>query len=161
MRRLTLIAPLLLTACAGAAVGPSLSKRPIESLPLTEPASEAAAPAAADAELRGRIDALLRQAREGQSGFAGLLPRARQAAGAAGAEGSESWIAAQQLLSALDDARAPTTRAMAELDALAATRVNTGSDAGLAELQAAAAEVSTLAGEQARTIDSLREQVRR
>ena len=47
-------------------------------------------------------------------------PAAERAASAAGARGSESWVAAQQALSALVAARGPVTRALADVDALAA-----------------------------------------
>lgn len=161
MRWLFLIPLPLLAACAVGSSGPSLSKRPIETLPLTEPQAEAAAPAAADATVRGRIEALLAQAREGQAAFAAMLPRARQAAASAGAEASESWVAAQQVLSAAEAARAPSTRALAELDALIATRVHGGTDDGLAELQAAQAELGPVVEEQQREIDALRERISR
>lgn len=160
MRCLIVLVPFLLAGCAGEALGPSLSKRPVESVPLTEPRSEPLSPAAADAALLGRIEALLAQARDGQRAFAALLPRARQAAASAGAEASESWIAAQQLLSAIESARAPSTRALGELDALIAEQVRTGSDAGLAELQAAQEEAATLAEEQQREVDALRARIR-
>jgi hypothetical protein len=161
MRRLILLAVLPLAACAGGTAGPSLSKRPIEAVPLSEPRAEPAAPEPADAELSGRIAALLAQARAGQSAFAAALPRAQEAARAAGAEGSESWVAAQQLLSAAENARTPTTRAVGELDALIAARVQAGSDAGLAELQAAQAEIAGLAEEQQRAIDAVRTRISR
>ena len=159
MRRLFPSLLLLLTACADQSVGPSLSKRAIESLPLTEPQTEAEAPAAADPATRARIAALLAQAREGQTAFASLLPRARQAADSAGAETSESWIAAQQLLSAAESARAPSSRALGELDALIAAQVHGGSDQGLAELQAAQSEVAAVVEDQQRAIDALRERI--
>lgn len=161
MHRLIPLTCLLLTACAGEAVGPSLAKRPVENVPLTEPEAEVVAPAPADAALQTQIRTLLSQAREGQSAFDAVLPRAQAAAGSAGAEGSESWVSAQQLLSAVESARTPTTRAVGELDALVAARVADGSDAGLDELQAAQAEVATLADEQQRAVDALRERISR
>jgi hypothetical protein len=161
MRLLVPLVSLLLASCATESVGPPLSKRPIEAMPLGEPRREAVAAPAADAELRGRIAALLAQAREGEQGFAAVLPRARSAAGAAGSQGSETWVAAQQLLSAAESARAQTTRALGELDALMAARVGGGTDQGLAELQTAQAEVSAVAEEQQRVIDQLRERISR
>ncbi len=160
MRRLFPAALTLLAACSNQAVGPSLSKRPIENLPLGEPQSVAEAPAAADAGLQGQITTLLAQAREGEIAFAALLPRARAAAAGAGAEGSERWISAQQLLSAAESARTPSTRALGELDRLISARVFEGSDSGLAELQAAQAEVAALVEEQQRAVDALRERIR-
>lgn len=161
MRCLLLLPLLVLAACAGSTAGPSLSKRPIENMPLTEPQVEVSPPPVADPALRTRIESLVAQAREGQGAFAALLPRARQAAASAGAEASESWIAAQQLLSAAEAARAPSTRALGELDAIIAAQLQRGSDEGLAELQAAQAELAPLVQEQQRAIDDLRERIRR
>jgi hypothetical protein len=156
MLRLLILSPILLTACAGEAIGPSLAKRPIESRSMTEPVREAAVPAAADAELRTQIARLTDSAQAGQRAFAALLPRARSAASAAGPEGSESWITAQQLFSALENERAPTTRALADLDALIANRLKEGTEAGIVELQAADAEAAALVEAQQRELDSLR-----
>ncbi len=159
MRHLVLAVPLILSACAGQTTGPSLAKRAIESTSLSEPQVEAIAPAAADADLRARIEALLVQAREGQSAFAAILPRARSTAESAGAEASESWIVAQQQLSALEAARAPTTRALGELDALLVARLDAHADAGVVEIQAAQVEAGALADAQQRDIDALRARI--
>jgi hypothetical protein len=161
MRSIVALAPLLLAACAGNSTGPSLAKRPIESRSLEEPVREAVAPAPADAALRALIDEQLDRARRSQSAFAALLPRVQSAAADAGSEGSESWIAAQQVLSALEGARAGTTGALGRLDALIAERVLAGEDAGLAELQAAQREVAALADQQRDIFESLRSRVSR
>lgn len=162
MHRLIPLAALacILTGCAQEVAGPGLARRPIEALPLTEPPSAPTPPVAADTALRGQIDGLVAQARQAQKSFSALLPRARQTAAGVGAEGSESWIAAQQALSALEAARAPATRALGELDALLAAKVNAGSDDGVAELQAAETEVGALVEDQARAIDALRNGIR-
>jgi hypothetical protein len=161
MRLILALAPLLLAACAGQSSGPSLAKRPIESRSLEEPVREALAPAPADAALRALIDEQVDRARKSQSEFAALLPRVQDAASSAGAQGSESWIAAQQLLSALEGSRAGTTGALGRLDELIAERVLAGQDAGLAELQAAQREVAELADQQRGRFESLRERVNR
>lgn len=160
MQRLLILAPFLLPACAGEAVGPSLAKRPVENGTMADPVREVAAPAPAGANLRNQIAGLVTRAKAGDSAFAALLPKARSAAAGAGAEGSESWIAAQQLLSALEEARAPTTQSLSELDALVTARLNNGEE-GLVELQAADAEVAGLVESQQRTFDSLRGQISR
>jgi hypothetical protein len=135
---------------------PSLAKRPVEDRGMAEPMREVAPPAPADAALQTQIAGLVEKARGGQRAFADLLPRARAAAAGAGSEGSESWIAAQLLLSALEDARAASTQALSELDSTIALRLNGGSDAGLTELQAADIEAAALADAQQRELDSLR-----
>lgn len=161
MRSILALAPLLLAACAGDSTGPSLAKRPIESRSLEEPVREPVVPAPADRALRVLVDEQLERARKSQRAFAELLPRAEAATGAAGAEGSESWIAAQQLLSALEGAREGTTGALGRLDALIAERVLAGEDAGLAELQAAQGEIAELSEQQRETFERLRERINR
>ena len=150
---------LLLSACAGEVVGPSLAKRPIESRSMAEPVREIARPAPADATLTGRIAGLVERARAGQRDFAALRTRAEAAAAAAGPQGSESWIAAQQLLSALEGARGPTTAALAELDRMILDGLAGGNEAGTVELQQANAEVAALVTAQQRDFDSLRNRI--
>lgn len=161
MQRLFLLAPLLLAACAGENVGPSLAKRPIESLDLAEPVRQVTPPAPADATLRTRITEIVERAEAGQRAFAAALPKAESAASAAGADGSESWVAAQQLLSALESERAPSTAALSELDALISTRLKDGNEAGLTELQAADSQVATLVDGQQRDLDRIRARIAR
>jgi hypothetical protein len=155
------LAPLLLGACAGDAIGPSLAKRPIESRSLEEPVREAASPTPADAALQAEIDKQLGRARESQRAFADLLPRTQAAAASAGTEGSESWIGAQQLLTALEGSREGATGALGALDALIAARVLAGQDAGLAELQAAQKEVAAIADQQRESFDRVRARINR
>ena len=161
MHRFLALAPLLLAACTSEAVGPSLAKRPIESRDMSEPVRQVAPPAPADAPTRAQIAALVERAQAGQRAFEALLPRVASAASAAGAEGSESWIAAQQLLSALENERAGSTQALSELDALVAARLNSGSDTGVTELQAADAQISALVAAQQQELDRLRARISR
>ncbi|HYZ48162.1 MAG TPA: hypothetical protein VE567_04640 [Sphingomonas sp.] len=160
MRRLLILACFALPACANG-IGPSLAKRPVESRSMAEPARAAMPPAAADAALRSRIDALVAQAKAGQSAFGALLPQTQAAVAAAGAEGSEAWIAAQQSVSALENARAGATGALAELDRLIADRLAAQSDAGMVELQQADAEVAGLVDAQQRELNALLARVSR
>jgi hypothetical protein len=161
MKRLFLLAPLMLAACADASAGPSLAKRPIENLDLAEPVRQVAPPAPADAALRARIAGIVERADSGQRAFAALLPKAESAASAAGAEGSETWLTAQQLLSALESERAPSTAALSELDALIAARLKEGNEAGLTELQAADGQVAALVDAQQRDLDRVRSRIAR
>jgi hypothetical protein len=161
MRRLLILTPLVLSACADAGIGPSLAKRPIESRSMAEPVSTPAQAQLADADLQSQIDGLIDRANVGQRAFAGLLPRARAAALAAGPEGSESWIVAQQLLTALEAARAASPDALARLDAMLATRALAGDEAGLSELQAAQQLVATTTDGQNRALEELRARISR
>lgn len=70
--------------------------------------------------LAARLDALVAQARSGEAGFEAAIAAARQAAAGAGARESESWIVAQEALSAAVAAREPAAMAISEIDTIAA-----------------------------------------
>ena len=132
---------------AAEAIDPRL---PIPSKPV------AGAPSAA---LPDRVAALERRADQGAAAFAALLPQANAAAARAGANGSESWIEAQQLISALVGARGPVTLALGDLDELAAETVAARGDLSVADralVSAAAARVAAIDAEQAATVDRVR-----
>jgi hypothetical protein len=109
----------LLAGCAPQGSFPSLLPRPVEqeqspAEPVTvEPDSPA------DPALAARLEALLARARQGQQAFEAELVSARAAVSRSGTAHSESWIEAQQALSRLEAARAPTMSALTELDTLA------------------------------------------
>jgi len=159
MRCLLVLAPLLLAACAGGTVGPSLAKRPIESRSFEEPVREAAPLPPAGPDLRSQIDGFVNRARAGQRAFADLLPRVRRAAASAGIQGSESWISAQQLISALEGTRDASVGALTRLDAMLAERVLARNEAGLAELQAAQREIADIVAAQQQNLDQVRARV--
>jgi hypothetical protein len=161
MRILFPLAFLALAACGAAETGPSLGRRPVEERGLDEPARTVLPPAAADAALAGRIGAIMERLRAGEAGFAALLPRVRSAAAAAGAEASESWIAAQQLLTALEGARGPSPAALSDLDVLITTRLAAGDQAGLRELEAARDEAAAVVSAQNEAIDAIRGRISR
>ena len=153
---LALIAVSPLGACAEQGDFPSLLPRPHE---LQKGAPEAPpdpvpAVAAQDAELAARITALLGQAQEGEQAFQAGREAAAAAIAQAGAAGSESWIVAQQALSRLEAARAPTVTALAELDALALARTD-GAEVDLAAIAAAVEQVGAIAAAQRAEIERL------
>ena len=79
-------------------------------------------------------------------------------ADAAGSSQSESWVLAQQAVSAAVAARAPTTRALGDIDEIAATELARRggiAPANLAAIEAAAAEVGAIDRRQAEAIDDL------
>ncbi len=171
MRSAFLILCCALSACASQGPFPSLAPRAVERglaggsaaapCPDEEAAREVAqalpAPLPSDPQLRARVTALLAQARQGQTAFAELLPRAERGAARAGAPGSEPWIAAQQEISRLEAARARTADAVAELDTLSIRRPADGAvneDDYQAVLQAEA-EARTLADRQQAEVDRL------
>jgi hypothetical protein len=166
-----LAAPALLSACVSQGEFPSLAPRGVErdanGNPIAlcippggaAPAQERPAPAAAanDPALGARLTALLEQARRGQSAFAELLRAAQARAARAGAAGSEGWIAAQQEISRLEAARAPSVDALAELDALVLARSGDGAASAddSARVIAAAEEARRLADSQQAELDRL------
>jgi Xaa-Pro aminopeptidase len=88
---------------------------------------------------------LIEQARTGDAAFAPAAADAERLVAAAGAAQSESWIAAQQALSAAIAARKPTAVALADVDTLAAKALQTQGGVAPNDLKAidgAAAEVS-------------------
>ncbi len=109
-------------------------------------------------QIAARLAELIAQARVGDLAFEPLASAADRLAGAAGAPSSESWIVAQEALSAAVAARAPTVRALGDIDAMAATRL---ADQGglapndLAAIQAAASEVGAIERRQAATISGI------
>jgi len=155
--RLATVTPLALSAllagCAASGSYPSLLPRPAE-LAGAAPAPPAPVTpvAAADAAINARLAQLLDQARTGQSAFEAAHAEAAATVSRAGAAGSESWIAAQQAVSRLESARTPTVTALAELDAMARSRAETGIATAQADLDAIAS-----AENQARTIAEAQE----
>ena len=79
---------------------------------------------------------------------------------AAGAPESESWISAQQALSAAQSARGPTTRALGDIDGLAASALATTGGIPAADLEAIrsaaarASEVDRIQADRIRAIEA-------
>lgn len=156
MRSLSLLLCLLPAACAAADAGPSLQRRPVEDRPLGDPAPRPAPVAPAGPELTGRIAALRAQAMAAHQEFLALAPDAQAAGAASSAAGSEAWIRAQQLLSQLEGRRGPTVAALAEIDSLIIETLARGNGAGIAELEAAQAELGRLTAAQDAAIAEIR-----
>jgi hypothetical protein len=160
-----LFASLLLAAAASACAPPgpypSLAPRPIEKALADSDEAPPPPPLPDDAALPARMQALIDEARRGESDFAAALPSARAAAGKAGAEGSDSWIEAQQALSRVEAARAVTVGALADLDALILeqARDKGASDADLERMRVATAAVQEVADRQQAEIARLQGRV--
>ena len=153
---------LLTIALAGCATplpqGPSLAPRQAEAIDPRVPVPEDPISTAVDPALAARLSALVAQAVAGHDRFQEAAGLAQRAAAAAGSRQSESWIVAQQALSALVAARAPVTRALGDLDALSAGRIQQlgGIAAGdLQAIQAATARVAEIDRSEAALIDQL------
>ena len=100
-----------------------------------------------DPQLAAHLAALIEQAVSGDAVFREAAARAEQLAASAGVAQSESWVAAQQALSAALAARGPTTRALGDIDGLGSTALATRggiSAADKAAIEAAAARVAEI-----------------
>lgn len=137
---------------------PSLARRPAEAVDPRVPISSQPDPGTVEAALAEQLMTLVALGREGARAFEAEAPAAEALAAAAGPAQSESWIAAQQALSGLEGARAPTTRARGDVDSLAAERIVAKGGlvpAEMAAIDAAAAELGAVADRQARVIDAI------
>ena len=159
MRILALVPVALIGACSAPAIeAPSLAPRAAEAIDPRVPIAEAATVGPAAPALLARISELLAVVRSGDLAFQATAVEVERLAADAGAVESESWIEAQQALSALIAARAPVATAIADLDGLATTRlVNSGGipPGDLAALQAATQEAWTVGEREAATIGRL------
>jgi hypothetical protein len=114
--------------------------------------------------LAGRLAALVEQARGGEAAFAPAAAEAERLASAAGAPQSESWMAAQEALSAAIAAGRPTALALADIDALGANALQTQSGIApndLKAIQSAADEVAAIDQRQAKRIKAVQAQLAR
>lgn len=156
--------PVLLISLAPAACSapridpPSLGQRAAEAIDPRVPVERALVERPVGATLRQLLAHFLSDARSGEAAFRAALGPAQRAAAAAGPARSESWIAAQQSLSALEAARAATPKALSDIDALAGVDIKARNGIGaedLAAIEAAAAEAGSLDARQRREIAAL------
>ena len=116
------------------------------------------------AGLRDQLASLVGQARAGDAAYQAARGPAERAAAAAGPLRSESWISAQQALSALEAARAATLKAMGDIDAIAGDAVANKGAIGASDfiaVQAAADEAGALDRAQRATIARLNSRIAR
>jgi len=165
MRTLILLGSvLILAACAdGARDAARLAPRPTEQID-PRVAIPSPPPAPASAALLERLAGSRAAARAGTGPFEAMLPDVRRAAAAAGPAQSESWIAAQQLLSALTTLRTPVASAMADIDRIESETIQARGGIGAGDreaVEAASAEVGVIDARQQSELDSLRRQLQR
>ncbi|MFL6858327.1 MAG: hypothetical protein ACJ8EB_10525 [Allosphingosinicella sp.] len=153
------IAALFAASCADDGTFPSLAQRPAEKAYAEErDAPEPAPPAIPeDPALAGRVAAAVAEGEAGRAAFDAAYETAAGVAARAGARGSDGWIQAQQALSRAVAAQAQTTKALADLDQLAASRAAAApmSEADLARLKQGTARVQTIADAQAERVARL------
>jgi hypothetical protein len=162
-------APLLLVTMLSACSAPggpfpSLQPRAAEAidprLPVDRPINDRPVSEGLTSTLAG----LVGQARSGQAAFAPAMARAEQLASGAGAAQSESWIAAEEALSAAVAARAPTSLALEAVDGIGGDKLQAQAGmapADAAALQAAGAEVYGLDRQQQDRIDAVQRRLGR
>ncbi|HET9458831.1 MAG TPA: hypothetical protein VFO51_02465 [Sphingomicrobium sp.] len=158
MRCLACLSLLSVAGCAAPATAPSLAPRAAEAIDPRVPVPEKAVPTDVSAALAGRLEVLVAQAVTGHEAFWPVAERAEQLARSAGPVQSESWIVAQQALSAAVAAREPLTRALGDIDSLGAESVQQHGGIGAADLEAikaAAARVGEIDRSEAAVIDRI------
>ena len=163
MRFAALLPIVLLCACSSpGGPYPSLQPRAAEAVdprvPATRPMNDRPVTPALTARLAGLVD----QARSGDAAFASAASDAERLAAGAGAPQSESWITAQEALTAAIAARKATAQALGDIDEIAAIALQTQRGIApndLAAIQSAAAEVAAIDNRQADRIDAIQKRL--
>ncbi len=108
--------------------------------------------------LASQLAQLVGQARDGEAAFISKAAEAERLAASAGAPQTESWVAAQEALSAAIAAAGPTRIALADIDAIGANALQTNggiAPSDLAAIRSAGAEVAAIDQRQAERIDAI------
>lgn len=166
MRRLSPFLTVAALAACSPVSGPepSLAPRAAEAVDPRVPIPNTVPAGTADVALARQLAQLVEQVRAGVGPFQERLAVADRLATAAGPISSESWVAAQSALSLLVEQFGVTTRAAADIDALAASRLQQQHwirPADQAAITAAASEVAVLSEPQAAAIARIRERLAR
>jgi hypothetical protein len=163
MRWMPLLPLAILAACsAPGGPYPSLQPRAAEAIDPRVPVVRPVNDRPATPSLVTQLSALVDQARSANATFDGATAEAERLAAVAGAPQSEGWIAAEEALSAAIAARRPVVTALGDIDALAASALQTQggfSPSDLAAIKSAQAEVGALDGRQAERIDAVQKRL--
>lgn len=154
----------LLAGCAPLGEVPSLERRAAESIDPRVPVADRSLVLAADPQLAAELAGLRSRARAAAADAEPAIDAAESRVAAAGARESESWIAAQQSISAAIAARAPFTQALGDLDRLIAERIRNRTrlvPQDLAAAQAVADELAAVDRGQSERLDSLQRRLQR
>jgi hypothetical protein len=141
---------------------PSLAPRTAEAIDPRVPVVPSTTSQPVDPTLAVRLAELVGQARSGENAFAAAAGEAQRLASIAGAPQSESWVVAQEALTAAVAARSPATKALGDIDSIAAMALATKGGippADFAAIEAAAGEVKSIDQRQAEIIDSLQKRL--
>ena len=159
-RRILVLLPLSVLAACSAPAGPypTLAPRAGEAIDPRVPVEKPVIVNAPSATLQAQLANLIAEAQAGDAAFNAAASAAERAASGAGGPGSEGWVQGQQALSAAQAARVRTTRALGDIDAIAAASLqNTGGmQAGdLIAVQQAAAAVADIDRRQAERLKAI------
>jgi hypothetical protein len=157
---------LLIAGCSTASMSPepSLAPRAAEAVDPRVPIPDVAPTGSVDPGLAAQLRSLVDIARSGVPQFEAQEVEAARLAAAAGPLASEGWVVAQQALSRLVEQYGVTTRASADIDALAAGQLEGKRwirPADREAIAATAAEVGAINSSQAAAIDRLTGQLAR
>ena len=166
MRSLLFLAAMPIVGACTMTTSPesSLAPRAAEAIDPRVPIPDEVPAGTVDPVLASRLSSLVADVRGGIAAFDAREADAARLATAAGPQASESWIAAEQALSRLVEQHGVTTRAAADIDALASVRLERQRWISPAErevISAAAAEVGAINGRQSESIDRLKAQLDR
>ena len=154
-----------LTACAASTVNePSLARRSAEAIDPRLPIPSNPRPGPVDAALAARLGALVADGTAGAAAFDRELSGTQRLVTAAGPVQSESWIVAQQAVSALEASQVATTRALADIDELTARRIQSGGGLSVDDLgavEAASSQLRAIADRQSQAMASLQTRLSR
>jgi len=161
--RLSLALPLTVLAITGACAGPnappSLLPRAAEAIDPRVPVERPANDRPVNGALATALAGLVAQAHAGDAAFGPAASEAGRLAEAAGAARGEAWIAAEEALSAAIAAREPTARALSDIDAIGAGKLQTQgglSPNDLAAIKNAGDEVGAIDQRQAAAIAAIK-----
>jgi hypothetical protein len=163
MRKAAFLPLLIVSACSSpGGPYPSLQPRASESIDPRVPVVRPVNNRPASASLTERLSALVGQAESGDAAFDGAASEAERLASSAGTAQSESWIAAQEALTAAIAARQPTTQALGDIDEIAAIALQTQHGIApneLAAIEHAASRVGALDKRQAERVRAVQRQL--
>jgi hypothetical protein len=159
MRLILLLALIFATAaCAAPRDYPSLAPRTAEGIDPRVPIDATPSAGTLDVRTSAALSEAVSAARRGVAEFNRLARVAESLAASAGPRQSESWIAAQQALSALGAQHGITTNAAASIDEIAAEGIDQKrwlSPATQSAVEGAAAEVGAINDVQSALLDRL------
>jgi len=141
---------------------PSLQPRAAEKIDPRVPVERPMNGRPVSAALAASLSEMIGRARTGDSDFGPLMTTAERLAATAGAPHGESWIAAEEALSAAIAARRTTATALADIDGLSGDRLQSQggmAPADFAAVQAAAAEVGAIDSRQQARVAAVQKQL--